>query len=290
MPTATAPTPAAAKSPGLKQRIKPFLINGLARTVLPKALNVTRHGVRMRLRPADDIQFGLLFGYYERDYIHALTRLVPEGGTCLDVGANVGMLTLVMARAAGPTGTVHAFEPDPGVNDQLLKNLSLNIGEEWTKGVHPHRLAVSDQAGTVHFHRADTDTHSGWGSVERFDDIATETVPVDAITLDGFLEEQGLREPGAVDLMKMDVEAHEFEALAGGSQALADGVFKRVLIEFNGPRLAERGKSFADLLALFAGHGYAPGTSVNGDLLEELKADPERARGVCENFLFERGV
>ena len=274
----------------LKQRVKRLVIGGLARTVLPKAVTRTRHGVRMKLRPSDDIQFGLLFGYYERDYIAALGRLVPEGGTCLDVGANVGMLALVMARAAGPGGTVHAFEPDPGVHAQLAENLALNESQSWAKGVRLHRLAVSNEAGTVHFHRSDTDTHSGWGSVERFDDIATETVPVDAVTLDGFLEKEGLRTAGAVDLMKMDVEAHEFEALAGGSRALSEGVFRRVLIEFNGPRLAERGKSFADLLALFDGHGYRPGTSVNGDLLAELKGDAEKARGVCENFLFERGV
>src|SRR5262249_28834498 len=55
----------------------------------------------------------LVAGIYDLPLSEALARLITQGDTVFDVGANVGYTTLLCAVAAGPNGTVHSFEPHP---------------------------------------------------------------------------------------------------------------------------------------------------------------------------------
>ncbi len=73
----------------------------------------------------------------------------------------------------------------------------------------------------------------------------------------------------------MDVEAGEFELLEGARSALGAGVFRHVFIEFNGPRLAERGRTFDDLLGCFAEHGYHPADTAFVTKLRRSDVPPE---------------
>ena len=209
------------------------------------------HGVRYRLDLEDQLQRDIYFGCYESAALRQVLELVPAGGVCLDIGANVGFYALPLALRVGPGGAVHAFEPDPRNADRLRANTELS----GLQGVlRVHEVAVTNREGRVTLFRSDA-AHSGWGSLTEFKDVAADRADVEAVTLDSFLAREGI---SRVDFLKVDVEAGEFELLEGARSALGSGVFRRVFIEFNGPRLAERGRTIDDFLGCFAEHGYHP--------------------------------
>ena len=88
-------------------------------------------------------------GMFEPETVHAFAALLAPGMTVMDIGANVGLFTLVAAHQVGTTGRVHAFEPTPELAAHILRNLKLNGLEN--VAVNP--IAVSDDAGhaTLHF-------------------------------------------------------------------------------------------------------------------------------------------
>src|SRR5687767_13751879 len=69
---------------------------------------------------------GLLIGRYEPLTLTVIDALVREGDICFDIGANVGALTMPMARRVGARGRVYAFEPGPPAHARLERNLALN--------------------------------------------------------------------------------------------------------------------------------------------------------------------
>lgn len=242
--------------------------NRIVAQIRPEAIEedivATCEGVRYRLDLRDRLQWELYFNLNPSDELE-LTRvlnLIPIGGTCIDVGANIGIYALRFAKRVGHRGTVHAFEPDQTNVARLATNASLNGLENI---IRCHKVAVSNASGEVSFYRSDS-AHSGWGSLVRFSDIAVEGALVPAVTLDDFLAAENIE---AVDMLKIDVEAHEPELLEGARRSLAAQVFRFILIECNGVRLAERGKTLDDLLGPILGAGYSP--QAQEDTLRRLR-------------------
>lgn len=89
-------------------------------------------------------------GYWEPGVTRALLRLTRPGQHVVEVGANVGWHTLLLASVVGPTGTVTAFEANPRMADLLRRTLALNAP---TATVRVVPLAVSDRPGRVTLHR-----------------------------------------------------------------------------------------------------------------------------------------
>src|SRR4051812_23595996 len=79
---------------------------------------------RMRLDTSQHIDTELLYrGTFEPDTILALRRITPNGGVAVDVGANIGWITLNLASMVGPSGCVFAYEPSDWSFDRLCKNI-----------------------------------------------------------------------------------------------------------------------------------------------------------------------
>jgi FkbM family methyltransferase len=68
----------------------------------------------------------MLDGYWEMWLTEALTQVIKPGMVVVDIGANLGYFTVLMADLVGPTGAVHAFEPNPGIAARLMKNVYAN--------------------------------------------------------------------------------------------------------------------------------------------------------------------
>ena len=77
-----------------------------------------------------------------------VTAMVKPGQRCINVGANIGYFTTLMAHHCGPAGHVYAFEPSTANVDLLCYNLQLNRVSHW---VHVYRAAVSNASGALPF-------------------------------------------------------------------------------------------------------------------------------------------
>lgn len=174
----------------------------------------------------------------EQTFVRLLAEAVPEGGRVLEGGAHLGFVTVHSARAAGPTGSVLVFEPDGAVHGPLRRNLELNgVAERVT--LVP--AALGAHAGRVPFH-ASGDTSSLFASAP-----GSTTVEVEVVRADDAVE-------GEVDVVKLDVEGAELEALRG-MERLVRGA-RALFLELN-PELLERaGTSSDELLAWVAAHGF----------------------------------
>lgn len=171
---------------------------------------VSLAGVRTRLAgDPDDPYFRTLEDRAaELEGLAALIdRVVPRDATVVDVGANIGLSTILLARLAG---RVVAFEPSPPNAAFLRENLALNgIGN-----VEVVEAAASDAPGALRFHVARFGAGSHVVSPGHVIEAAIPAVDVPAVPLDE-------RELPPVAFLKIDAEGHEPNVLAGARALLA---------------------------------------------------------------------
>ena len=169
-----------------------------------------------------------------------------KGRTLLDIGANRGIYSIYMSRAAGPDGRVVAFEPQPELETHLesvragfgLSNLTIeSVGLSSSPGELLLRRPKAG-AGSASFH---IDTEAGW-----------EAFRVPVLRLDDYVARAGL---ARVDLIKCDVESHELEVFRGGEATLKRDL-PALIFECN-HQIAGRGEMFGFLYDLgYDGHFY----------------------------------
>lgn len=149
-------------------------------------------------------------GGFEAEELDALLPRVPDDALVWDVGANIGIYTVLLASAAR-NGRVIAFEPVPDSHARLLANVDKN----GLTNVAVHRVALSDGAGTVsmavHAEAHGCDQIGPAGDDE-------ESIEVVTTTGDDFAARAGLGDP---DVVKVDIEGHEPEFLAGAWETIS---------------------------------------------------------------------
>jgi FkbM family methyltransferase len=143
-----------------------------------------------------------LDGFWESWVTLALARLLYGGNWCVDVGANYGYFTLLMAGLVGPEGRVVACEPIPALaGDYLPRNLALN-GFEKTVEVCPKAVSDADDR-TVEFALNADDFASS--SLEHWSETSSsEIIQVPTITIDRICADWP-----RLDLIKIDAEGAE---------------------------------------------------------------------------------
>ncbi|MEA3440359.1 MAG: FkbM family methyltransferase [Chloroflexota bacterium] len=171
-------------------------------------------------------------GTYEPDLQEAITGLVQPGMVAYDLGANIGYITLLLARCVGESGQVVAIEALPDNLERLDNNITLNKLDPIVKIVHG---AVVERSQQVDFYIGPSD---GMGKVEgsagRQDVVYSETIAVQGIALDDFVFQSGNPVP---QFVKIDIEGGEVLAFQGMKRVLNDAR-PIVLMELHGPEAA----------------------------------------------------
>jgi len=172
-------------------------------------------------------------------------QAVKEGGTVVDMGANIGYFTLLAARLAGKEGKVYAFEPEPHNYEMILKNLALNGYEN----VVPMQKAVSNAAGTVKLYVSSKDvgahTLRQHHDKRQFDEKESgEFVEVEAVIPDEFFKDK--KHP--IDVIKMDIEGAEMAAISGMDRVIRENKNLKMFIEFYPSAIREMGYSPEELV------------------------------------------
>lgn len=212
----------------------------------------------VRIDPVYPIERGMLTGRYDPTTLAVLERFVRPGDVCLDVGANVGAVTLALAKRVGPAGRVLAFEPGGFTFRRLTDNLALN--PRFNGVVLPYRLGLSDTDGVLTW--AEDANNRGNAGFLGVAEGCGEAVPV--VTLDGLFARET---PGRVDFVKIDVEGMELEVIRGGARTWANYrpvLYYETLLNFE----AQRGRPlFRPVEELLGALGYTfyrvgPGGSI----------------------------
>lgn len=206
-----------------------------------------RKGINYQLDLSDIVDWFIYFGFTEQSRENLL-ELIAEGKTVIDIGANVGNVSLEAAQKVGSHGVIHAFEPDPNNYERLMRNLELNDFHN----IIPNNLGLGHQAGE-YIMATVAEGNQGMNRIVTKTGENHDLVQVQIGTLDSYVEEHQLNE---VSLIKIDVEGFEFEVLKGGVQTLEK--FRPTLfIELDDNNLVEQGSSAVELIQFLEKNSYA---------------------------------
>lgn len=255
--------------PSTAERTRPEVaLRILASLMLGKRKVRTRIMDDIRIRADLDSALGLsLFRYGLSEPTAAAIRAnLKPGDTFIDGGANIGLMTLVGARAVGPTGQVLAVEPTDSLVRLLADNLDLNH-VTWVQVIGT-ALAEDDRETVLHVFDGDA---AGSSSLSRLEGSVAQAVRT--ATLDGLVDR--------ADLVKLDLEGAEVRALNGATRLLSE-IRPKFIVEVEADHLRRHGNSAAELWDVFADAGYRA-HGLDGDYLGDRPVihDP-----TCPNVLF----
>jgi FkbM family methyltransferase len=164
-------------------------------------------------------------GVYDLTVVEALTRLADSGELAVDVGANIGLMTSALASAVGPAGRVISLEPHPLLVDKLQHNVDLWRQRMNWRHVNICPVALSDDDGSATLIMpANFSGNQGRATLEEF--YNGERITIQTRKLDGLTSAND-----SVGVMKIDVEGHEYRALSGASNLLANGRIRDIIFE-----------------------------------------------------------
>lgn len=210
----------------------------------------TEHGT-FYLDPASNLGRAVAqLGHTEPHMLATIDSWLPEDGVFVDVGANEGYFTVVAGRRA-VRGRVVAIEPQTRLRAVISRNIEAN-------GLHDrvtvHNYAISDvDGGFARLHLA-SDVNTGSSSLVRSGRFRTAWEEAPVAKLQTVLAASGVER---VDLMKIDVEGFEWEAILGSLPLFKTGAVRAVIVEFHPSILAARGLAADDLRQRLIDCGYA---------------------------------
>lgn len=178
--------------------------------------------------------FLLLDGYWEMWTTEAMLQFIRQGMTVIDVGANLGYFTMLMADLTGPSGKVLAIEPNPQMASRLRRSAFVN---GFGTNTAIHEIAVGDHDGTIGLAIPDGEPKNAHLS-------ATGTglsVPIRRL--------DSLPDATDADVIKIDVEGGEEGVWRGMAGILARNRPLTVLLEFTPGRYADAAAFLDTILA-----------------------------------------
>jgi FkbM family methyltransferase len=205
------------------------------------------------------------FEWSERQFFN---NYLKSGDVFVDIGANIGLFTLIASHHVGNKGKVYSFEPCLKTFQRLIQNTQLNN----MKNVQCMRVALSDHRGRMQMN-VSLDGYDAWNSIGKPTAgrlFTTETV--DVIMWDHFVHENNLA--GRVTMMKIDVEGWESRILSGGIETLKRQDAPVLQIEFTDQASQSAGTTCQALYCQLEELGYQ--MYIYNEKVKQIIPDPIR--------------
>lgn len=146
-------------------------------------------------------------GVYEAGTLHIIDLFLREDDKFIDVGANIGLMSLLAAQKVTSQGEVHAFEVSPNIFSELKYNLAQNN----FSFVNCHFCALGSYRGKGELYENDFLKNRGTSTMLTIENSQEKKYEVPVDTLDNLFGKK------KVDMIKIDVEGWELEVLKGGN-------------------------------------------------------------------------
>jgi FkbM family methyltransferase len=217
-------------------------------------------GLEVLVVPGQQIsQAVYLSGTYEPTTTAVLQRLLHEGDTFIDVGANVGMFTMIASRCVGRAGRVVAFEP----SGREFARLRYHIDHNRLDNIEALQMAAGGREGTAVLRVADA-LHAGLNTIEErfmYTDVREAyREKVQVVTIDDVVSRLSISK---VAVIKVDVEGAEADVIAGAAQTIARDR-PALILEIASAALAPGHGGRSSIESLLRSHGYSF-VAVDGD-------------------------
>ena len=204
---------------------------------------ITREKIKYKVDLSEVIDFGIFFGGWERGTIDFLRTTIHKGDCIIEVGANVGAHTLLIAKYAGNEGHVFAFEPTEFALKKLRTNIALNPD---LKNITIRTELVTDNLNSL----PNLTINSSWKRTGV--QAPTRLVEPKGISIDEFVKTEAMKK---LDLLKIDVDGYEFKVLSGARETISN--FKpTIFCELCEYTLNAQNDSIRDIFALLNSLGY----------------------------------
>lgn len=219
-------------------------------------------GVKINLYQ-DSILSQLIYEGFEKNEISFMEKNLKSGDIFVDIGANVGLFSLIASPIVGNEGQVIAFEPSPTTFKRLNENISLNN----FKNIDARNLGLSDKKDKLKI-SISTDGHDAWntfapGDAQHF----SQTTEVDVDTLDNQLSSIELSK---IKIIKIDVEGWEKFVIMGAKKILIEHA-PVVMMEFTETNTFAAGYMVQDLYDMFTELNYSWFEYVDNTLVRSPK-------------------
>ena len=160
--------------------------------------------------------------FYENDVGLFLTRIIRSKDTCVDIGANIGMHSLLMSSLVGPKGKVIAFEPEKVSSEELRANVKLNN----FRNIKLKKTILGENSGEeIFFHFSSDDSGISYG-VKQPDNENLDWQCLKTSTLDKEINDKKIK------VVKIDVEGFEGQILRGSKSLLQKDIVRYWIVEY----------------------------------------------------------
>jgi FkbM family methyltransferase len=236
----------------------------------------------MIIHPEMYFKVGYTDYIFEPETLDFIRDHLEPGQTFLDIGANVGYISLFCAKIANQTCRVIAFEPGDFAHDLLQKNKELNQ----CNNLKIVKAGLGEKDETVHF-------NSGLPGMEVYNSVGTIVHPsadtskfvptlVQIFKGSTWLQRQNIVN---VDIMKLDVEGGEYSVLKGMHDMFKEQRISRLLIEITHEMSKAFGYHPSDVISMIADCGYVWFTLHSCGRLKPL-LDPSLKKAPKDTHMF----
>jgi FkbM family methyltransferase len=219
-----------------------------------KALDIVTlgRGVKRRIG-TESVRFPARWSrYYEQEYepdtFRFLKRSLRPGSVMMDIGAHIGLFSVVAAKVVGASGKVYSFEPTPFTRSVLSEVVELN-GFSNVVEIRPE--AVSDKPGVTTFFDTGDVISNANSLVKTF--RSREGIEVPVTSVDEFVGAKGI----TVSCLKIDVEGAELDLLKGARETLMS-MRPAVRLGLHPPAITDNGQSLDEIWSLLDEYGLTP--------------------------------
>lgn len=196
------------------------IVNQLPKIIIPKPVGKmiieTLHGFVLEIDPVTDVgvERSIYYtGTYEKGTLYVIQNVLKKGDVFVDVGANIGLMSIFASLIVEDEGKVFSFEPNPATYNILMKNIDLNN----ISNIETSKYGLGSKAGTTEIYDV-WDSGRGSATMIKPEEIKESGHTVNIVSL----TEHFKNIQSKINFIKFDIEGYEFEALKGAKNIIVE--------------------------------------------------------------------